>query len=73
VPKPACLANSAGGGIYSGGALTVRAGDATGARCPWPKGIGSNPRERAHEDGFQGYGALGQAIREGLDPEGRHE
>jgi hypothetical protein len=29
--------------------------------------------EHAREDGFQGYGALGQAIREGLDPEGRHE
>jgi hypothetical protein len=29
--------------------------------------------ERAHEDGFQGYGALGQAIREGPDSEGRYE
>ena len=29
--------------------------------------------EHAREDGFQGYGAIGQAIGEGLDPEGRHE
>jgi hypothetical protein len=38
--------NSVGGGIDNGRMLTIRAGDATGARCPWPKGISSNPRGR---------------------------
>jgi hypothetical protein len=46
VSNGAFSGNSAGGGIYNGGMLTARAGDATGACCPWPKGIGSNPRGR---------------------------